>query len=177
MKPERRSERPPVWHAIQEIDMQNDSTIPNTTSEYPQNAPGSSESDDRFDQALGDIDNTSSALESTTGARLHNDRLAELEAHYATYSRPGWSRTAPPQMREYISLRDDQQCQYCGDLATETDHIIPWNEGGRTVPANLVASCHRCNAIAGSRLFSDINEKRDYIRAKRYRQNRGLKRF
>jgi len=54
-----------------------------------------------------------------------------------------------------IIHRDGYQCVYCSKsvviktddvhLRAELDHIMPRNDGGLTVPTNLVTSCRRCN--------------------------------
>ena len=53
----------------------------------------------------------------------------------------GWAKT-----RANILRRDHNVCVYCGDAATEVDHIIPVSRGGSHDATNLVASCHNCNA-------------------------------
>lgn len=41
--------------------------------------------------------------------------------------------------------RDNYTCQYCGEPATEPDHVIPRSVGGTDAMSNLVASCVTCN--------------------------------
>ena len=42
--------------------------------------------------------------------------------------------------------RDNNTCVYCGQPATEVDHVTPVSRGGSHKLNNLVASCKRCNA-------------------------------
>lgn len=53
--------------------------------------------------------------------------------------------------RELVLARDSYECAYCGEAATEVDHIIPRAKGGGHELENLVACCKRCNGRKGSR--------------------------
>ena len=53
--------------------------------------------------------------------------------------------------RELVLTRDCFECAYCGEPATEVDHIIPRAKGGGHELENLVACCKRCNGRKGSR--------------------------
>lgn len=53
----------------------------------------------------------------------------------------GWAK-----IRARILKRDRHTCQYCGDPATEVDHITPVSRGGSHADTNLVACCTDCNA-------------------------------
>jgi len=53
--------------------------------------------------------------------------------------------------RERVLKRDQYTCQYCGQDATEVDHVIPRAKGGGHDMENLVACCKRCNGLKGSR--------------------------
>jgi 5-methylcytosine-specific restriction endonuclease McrA len=54
-------------------------------------------------------------------------------------------------LRFEVFKRDNFTCQYCGrnvkddKIKLHTDHIIPENEGGKTIFSNLVTSCKECN--------------------------------
>lgn len=48
-------------------------------------------------------------------------------------------------MRSYVEIRDNNRCVYCGETATEIDHVLPVSKGGRNFRGNLVACCNRCN--------------------------------
>ena len=50
-----------------------------------------------------------------------------------------------------VLKRDNHTCQYCGDTATQVDHIIPRAKGGGHELENLLACCAKCNALKGSR--------------------------
>jgi 5-methylcytosine-specific restriction endonuclease McrA len=53
----------------------------------------------------------------------------------------GWAK-----IRAHVLRRDNNVCQYCGDVATEVDHVVPVSRGGSHKTNNLVASCKTCNA-------------------------------
>lgn len=56
-------------------------------------------------------------------------------------------------VRRDILRRDRNVCQYCGGPAVEVDHVQPVTRRGRWYdPANLRASCRRCNAQRGNRM-------------------------
>jgi hypothetical protein len=58
-----------------------------------------------------------------------------------------WRRT-----RLAVLERDLYACNYCGQDATEVDHVIARIHGGTNELDNLVASCRRCNRSKGKRL-------------------------
>lgn len=52
--------------------------------------------------------------------------------------------------------RDGYRCRYCGRKAPLTvDHVILWENGGATVPDNLISACRRCNKTRGSMEYAD----------------------
>ena len=62
-------------------------------------------------------------------------------------------------------------CGYCFQAwAREWDHILPVAAGGRTVDENMYPSCHRCNCIAGKRVFGSLDEKRKWIQGELVRR-------
>ncbi len=50
-----------------------------------------------------------------------------------------------------VLARDGWTCTYCGEPATEVDHVIPRKVGGGHDMDNLVASCRACNLRKGAR--------------------------
>jgi hypothetical protein len=50
-----------------------------------------------------------------------------------------------------VLQRDNYQCQYCGQEATEVDHVIPRAHGGGHDMENLLACCKKCNGLKGAR--------------------------
>jgi 5-methylcytosine-specific restriction endonuclease McrA len=68
--------------------------------------------------------------------------------------------------REKLFLRQDGRCYYCAQQMTlrtysikeplaasdvTIEHLVPRVLGGRNIPQNLVAACHRCNLL-GARI-------------------------
>lgn len=67
--------------------------------------------------------------------------------------KPGMKVKWPPTMkriRSFIMKRDNETCYYCGEKATQIDHLLPVVYGGLNVSSNLVASCARCNNLKGT---------------------------
>lgn len=64
------------------------------------------------------------------------------------------SARTPAFTRFNVFLRDDWQCQYCGQgFKTNEltfDHVTPRSRGGRTAWTNIVTACQSCNRKKGS---------------------------
>ena len=58
-------------------------------------------------------------------------------------------------------------CAYCGEAATQADHVVPYSWAVDNSFNNLVACCDVCNVIAGSKMFDSFYEKKEYILAER----------
>jgi 5-methylcytosine-specific restriction endonuclease McrA len=52
-----------------------------------------------------------------------------------------------PFNKRNVYLRDDFECQYCGDKSTKLtlDHITPRSKGGQSTFDNVVTACFSCN--------------------------------
>lgn len=54
-----------------------------------------------------------------------------------------------------VLTRDGFQCQYCGNRFPRRqlnyDHVLPRNQGGRTVWENIVTACYPCNSRKAGR--------------------------
>ncbi len=63
--------------------------------------------------------------------------------------------------RENIFIRDNYQCQYCGDHFSHKDltldHVLPVSRGGPKSWKNLVAACHKCNHKKSNRTPEEAN--------------------
>jgi len=61
--------------------------------------------------------------------------------------------------RRNIYARDKNACQYCGKKFPTTelslDHVIPRTLGGKSVWANIVCACMKCNVKKGGRIPAD----------------------
>ncbi|PSB04740.1 HNH endonuclease [Merismopedia glauca] len=57
----------------------------------------------------------------------------------------------PDEVRKYVFIRNNYQCQSCGKTHQETelniDHIIPLAKGGSNDISNLQSLCRTCNQI------------------------------
>lgn len=76
--------------------------------------------------------------------------------------------TTDPILRDYIRLRDNDQCQICGryyDVLKsrynpryyfahiEIDHIVPYSFGGRNHDSNYALTCRECNRRKGNKIW------------------------
>jgi 5-methylcytosine-specific restriction endonuclease McrA len=62
----------------------------------------------------------------------------------------GWEQTDDRavdsiRMKSIIPTLVGLECVYCGEPATERDHVVPWVQGGRAETGNVVPACRRCN--------------------------------
>lgn len=58
------------------------------------------------------------------------------------------------------SLREHGLCAYCGEYASDIEHVI----ARRTrLPTMTVPACRECNSIAGGEWFTSMHEKTEYI--------------
>lgn len=54
-------------------------------------------------------------------------------------------------------------CFYCGEYATEVDHVVPYSYLANNSSPNLVPACWICNRIAGNKNFDSLSDKKAYI--------------
>ena len=66
-------------------------------------------------------------------------------------------RDIPKRLRLAILNRDKGVCQACGsrapDVEIHIDHILPFSEGGKTLPENLQCLCITCNSTKNSKFI------------------------
>jgi len=60
-------------------------------------------------------------------------------------------------IRKQVLERDNYTCIYCGNEATEADHIIPVAKGGTDTMDNLVAACKKDNGTKQDRTEIRLN--------------------
>ena len=60
-------------------------------------------------------------------------------------------------IRDRVLERDGYRCAYCGNEATEADHVIPKVKGGTDTMDNLVSACRRCNGSKQDRIEARTN--------------------
>lgn len=56
-----------------------------------------------------------------------------------------------------VFKRDGYRCRYCGadDVPLTVDHVILWEDGGPSIPENLVTACRKCNKIRGNTPYAE----------------------
>jgi 5-methylcytosine-specific restriction endonuclease McrA len=58
--------------------------------------------------------------------------------------------------RRAVFIRDAFECQYCGAVAENVDHVIPRSRGGEHVWENVVSCCRRCNHAKADRGLMEL---------------------
>lgn len=65
-------------------------------------------------------------------------------------------RPMPAFTRFNVFLRDEWECQYCGEaFRTQNltfDHVVPRSRGGRTSWDNIVTACQDCNLLKADKM-------------------------
>ena len=63
----------------------------------------------------------------------------------------------PAFTRFNVFLRDEFECQYCGDKSNLTfDHILPKSKGGKTTWDNVITACSDCNTSKGNKTLKEM---------------------
>lgn len=64
-----------------------------------------------------------------------------------------------------VYRRDNFTCRYCGDNKSPmtVDHVVTWEEGGPTIPMNLITSCKKCNNTRGNMDYQDWLRSDKYL--------------
>lgn len=61
-----------------------------------------------------------------------------------------------------IILDSEGVCNYCGvdlpDMEGSFDHVIPYAEGGRNLPENIVRACVTCNRMKATMSVAELKE-------------------
>jgi 5-methylcytosine-specific restriction endonuclease McrA len=102
---------------------------------------------------------------------MFRDSVTVLHEYDRVVRSPGYEFKLPSVLvlKEYISvvrrpaftrfnvfLRDEWDCQYCGDHFKTPDltfdHVVPKSRGGKTSWTNIVTACRSCNMEKGYRL-------------------------
>lgn len=95
----------------------------------------------------------------------------------ATISGHGIREAILRTVRHAVMDRDNRTCVYCGDLATDLDHVIPANYGGKSAEENLVACCRWCNTLLSDRYFEDgLDGRQAYVQERLHDKVRRAKR-
>jgi hypothetical protein len=61
-------------------------------------------------------------------------------------------------------MNEHHVCFYCGEWATEREHVVPQHT---LYPTWVVPSCRECNAFAGGSLFDSVLDKLLWVRERR----------
>lgn len=66
-----------------------------------------------------------------------------------------------------VFKRDSYKCRYCGidGVPLTVDHLVLWEEGGPSIPQNLVTACKRCNKARGNTPYWEWLNSEYYLRA------------
>lgn len=80
--------------------------------------------------------------------RTYQQRRCEAHEARGRSSRSPTTRAQDPEYHRNRAalLANDPPCVYCGQPATQADHIVPVALGGTHHAANLAPACAHCNA-------------------------------
>ncbi|OFW61914.1 MAG: hypothetical protein A2Z35_04915 [Actinobacteria bacterium RBG_19FT_COMBO_36_27] len=111
-------------------------------------------------------------LNSLPDNEFKEPQKTELIFHTPLYKR----KYIPKKIRLAVYERDNYMCQYCGkDLYEDflvssgqlaVDHFVPYIGRGESEINNLFTACKRCNSSKYSKLFSSIEEVKEYLKSK-----------
>lgn len=64
-----------------------------------------------------------------------------------------------------VFRRDNFACRYCGNdkVPMTVDHMVLWEEGGPSIPMNLLTSCKKCNNTRGNMQYKDWLASAKYL--------------
>jgi len=101
-------------------------------------------------------------LETEVLAKASDGKLAKVIIRKST-------RTIEQNTSWEVYRRDQYRCRYCGraDVPLTVDHLILWEEGGPSIPENLVASCRRCNKNRGNMQYEEWLQSPAYLKVSR----------
>lgn len=68
-----------------------------------------------------------------------------------------------------VYRRDGMRCRWCGDdkVPLTVDHLVQWEQGGPSIPDNLVSSCRNCNKTRGKLSVADWLRHPHYLKSQR----------
>jgi hypothetical protein len=72
-------------------------------------------------------------------------------------------KAAKKRYRQSIYFSWDNECAYCGELATSLDHIVPKFRSGHSNRNNLIPACKRCNSNKASSNIEEWFLKQDFF--------------
>ena len=61
-------------------------------------------------------------------------------------------------LRSFVFSRSNGKCSYCGEQASEIDHIVPRSKGGTDSVNNLTAACRACNEKKSNLSLKDFGK-------------------
>lgn len=89
-----------------------------------------------------------------------------------------WQVFCSNKCKDHWNKENFDSCFYCGDIATDRDHILPASSRGpvrRFSGQETVRACRECNVVLGPKIFLSIFDRIDYLirtYRKRYKLNK-----
>lgn len=102
--------------------------------------------------------------------RPENETLREIEARIEAADTPATMRRKrngsgianPKKKREFLYLRQDGRCWFCGNEMmirdSTLDHLVPFSKGGSGGYDNLVLACAPCNCAKKDRTLEGYRQ-------------------
>jgi ribosomal protein L40E len=91
----------------------------------------------------------------------HWSAKAEVCAACRYFELTQYERTQLAPIVEF--LRSTAMCAYCGEYATDVEHVVPRSS---KLPTYTVPACSECNGFASGHLFPSFEAKAAYIQSK-----------
>lgn len=125
----------------------------------------------RFNMSIGDVQRALGMFQYLNMIEVVND--VYMVSNWSKYqNQPELERIKDQNRKRQQKFRDNQkkmisqnQCQYCGGVATGYDHVIPLSRGGSDTEDNKVFCCKECNNKKTTLPLADfLNFNRDVIK-------------
>jgi 5-methylcytosine-specific restriction endonuclease McrA len=71
-------------------------------------------------------------------------------------------------IRALVLIHANYRCHWCGERATEADHLIEVANGGTKEISNYVAACKSCNARRGGSLGGTMKARKRLRTSRRW---------
>ena len=89
-------------------------------------------------------------LETEVLANASDGKLAKVIVRKST-------RVIDQEVSWSVYRRDQYTCRYCGknNVPLTVDHMVLWEDGGPSIPENLITACKPCNRARGNTPYRD----------------------
>ncbi len=105
------------------------------------------------------------ALRVCTQCRMHHPSVGAPDYRCATCVVHEKVVLEKADFRQVVTwMFEHHTCFYCGEYATEKEHVVPQHT---LYPTWIVPACHECNAMAGATIFVSVLDKHQWLQTRR----------